>query len=416
MKNAESYNLSNFFYGAGEDFFTLIGKYNDWYQQARPLGYDSYSIPLTTAPNSTVRVNHPETQEEAELINLSSYNYLGLATRKEVVDAAAAGLYEYGFGASGSPILSGTYQIFEDFQNEIARFKKKEKCLVYPTGYGANVGFISALLRQGDHVIMDQYAHASIVDGAVLSKAKLAYFRHNDPENLEKKLVKLSRVGGKKLVVFEGVYSMDGDFCVLDEIVRLAKKYGASILIDEAHSAFIFGENGRGVVEMYGLEDEIDFHLGTFSKSLGGIGGYVCASNKAMEYARAYSRSRFFSCALPPAVTAGLRKSLQLSIDEPHLRTKLKKNFALMKAKLADWGIDTSSSQTQIVPVIIGEESKTFKIAKEILDKGVFVLPIVFPAVSVNNGRLRISISATLDESQISFAAETIATAINKYN
>ena len=412
IDNVDTYNLSNFYYGAGDDIHTLAETFDEWYKQALHRGYNNYEMPLTTAPNSVIRINHPDTKKEIELINLSSYNYLGISTRTEVLNAAKDALDEYGFGASGSPVLSGTYQIYKDFANEIAAFKNKEKALIFPTGYSANLGFISSILRPGDHVIMDQYAHASIVDGAILSRAKISYFKHNNPEHLEKKL---SRLSGKKLVVVEGVYSMDGDICCLDEIVQVAKKHGARILLDEAHSAFIFGENGRGIAELYNLEDEIDFHMGTFSKSLGGIGGYVCGSKKMINYSRAYARSRFFSCALPPSVTAGLRESLKIAISEPQLRVKLKENYTLMKQKLAAYGIDTSSSQSQIVPIIIGNEAKTFKIAQKIIDKGVFVLPIVYPAVSINKGRLRISISATLTNSQIEYAAETIASTIKQY-
>jgi glycine C-acetyltransferase len=326
-----------------------------------------------------------------------------------VIDAAKNALDYYGLGASGSPILSGNYQIGLDFEAQVARFKRKEAALVFQTGYATNLGFISSIMRPGDTIILDQFAHASIVDGAILSRAHISYFKHNDIHDLEKKLIKAK---GKKLVVVEGVYSMDGDFCPLADIVILSKKYGARILLDEAHSAFIYGENGRGIAELLDLEDQIDYHMGTFSKSLGGIGGYICASAEVINYVTAYARSRFFSCNLPPAVVAGLSKALEIAIAEPQLRDKLAHNVAMMKEQLGKYNIDTSHSQSQIIPLIIGNESKTFRIAKKILNEGVFVLPIVYPAVTKNKGRLRISISATLDDTQIERATSIIAHAI----
>ena len=190
----------------------------------------------------------------------------------------------------------------------MADFKDKEAAILFPTGYSANVGFISAIMRSGDTILCDQYSHASIVDGAILAKSKTVFFRHNNPLDLERKL---TGVRGKKLVVVEGVYSMDGDVCVLPEIVEVAKRHGARILIDEAHSTFLFGPNGRGVAEHFGLDDEVDFHLGTFSKSLGGQGGFVCGSQELIDYVNAFGRSRFFSCNLAPTVAAGLLAGLQ---------------------------------------------------------------------------------------------------------
>ena len=266
-------------------------------------------------------------------------------------------------------------------------------------------------MRPGDNIIIDQFAHASIVDGAVLSRANISYFRHNNASDLEKKLSKLT---GKKLLVIEGVYSMDGDLANLKEIVQVAKKYNCRILLDEAHSAFIFGENGRGIAEAFNLEDEIDFHMGTFSKSLGGIGGYICGSRDIINYSNAFARSRFFSCNIPPSIVAGLSESLKISIEEPELRKKLISNSIFFKNKLISKGINIEKSESQIIPIIIGNEIKTFDIAKNIIENGVFILPITYPAVSKNRARLRISISATLSEQELDNAAEIISHFINK--
>src|SRR6185436_18743657 len=231
-------------------------------------------------------------------------------------------------GASGSPILSGTFDVHEELEQAVARFKGKPNSILFPTGYSANVGFISALMRSGDNVILDQYSHASIVDGAILAKSKTTFFRHNNPLDLDRKLANMK---GKKLVVVEGVYSMDGDVCALPEILEVTKKHGARILIDEAHSTFLFGPNGRGVAEHFGLDKEVDFHLGTFSKSLGGQGGFVCGSKDMVDYVNAFGRSRFFSCNLAPALAAGLLAGIGIVENEPHLRTNLWSNVAFMR-------------------------------------------------------------------------------------
>src|SRR5690606_5434869 len=202
-----------------------------------------------------------------DLINFASYNYLGLSYRPEVKAAIKRAVDVYGGGSSGSPILSGTTQLHVELGEAISRFKKKEATMVFPTGYSANVGTIAGLMRSGDLIVADQWAHASVVDGMILSKAKSRFFRHNKADDLDRKL---SGFEGKKLVIVEGVYSMDGDIVPLPEIVEVCKKHNARLMIDEAHSTFVYGENGRGVVEHFGLEDEVDIHLGTFSKSLGG--------------------------------------------------------------------------------------------------------------------------------------------------
>lgn len=238
------YDYSNFYYGAGDDPLNLLGPFGQWYQEALPNGYYLYSEPLSNAPGTRVVVRNRKTGQLQELLNLASYNYLGISYRDEVKEAAIEAVRRYGLGASGSPILSGTFDIHLELAAAVAAFKDKPAAILFPTGYSANVGFISALMRSGDNILCDQYAHASIVDGAILAKSKTVFFRHNNPMDLERKLLKCT---GKKLVVVEGVYSMDGDVCTLPEIVEVCRRHGARILIDEAHSTFLF-EIGRAHV------------------------------------------------------------------------------------------------------------------------------------------------------------------------
>jgi glycine C-acetyltransferase len=260
-------------------------------------------------------------------------------------------------------------------------------------------------MRPGDTVIADQYAHASIVDGIVLSKAKCRFFRHNDMNDLEKKL---KRSEGKKLVVVEGVYSMDGDISDLPNVVDLCKRYGARLLVDEAHSAFLFGEHGRGVVEHFGLEGDVDIQMGTFSKSLGGIGGYIAASRELCTYLKGFARAYVFSCAMPPAVAAGLRTSLRLCRSEPQLRERLWRNVDLLQGLLRGAGLDIGNSESQVIPIMVRDDQRIFGLGEELIHAGVWLQPIRFPAVTKHQSRFRISVSAAHSTEELERGAEII--------
>ena len=400
------YDYSNFYYGAGDDPLNLLTPFSQWYGEALPNGYYLYSEPLQSAPGTRVQVRNRKTGQVKELLNLASYNYLGISYREEVKEAAIEAVRRYGLGASGSPILSGTFDIHEELAQEVADFKDKESAILFPTGYSANVGFISSIMRAGDSIFLDQYSHASIVDGAILAKSKTVFFRHNNPMDLERKL---SGVRGKKLVVVEGVYSMDGDVCLLPEIVDVAKRHGARILIDEAHSTFLFGPNGRGVAEHYGLDREVDFHLGTFSKSLGGQGGFVCGSRDLVEYVNAFGRSRFFSCNLAPPLAAGLLAGLRVVEREPQLRARLWSNVAYLRRRFAEEGVDIGKSTSQVMPVMVNNDAKVFSVADKIQDRGLFLQPVTYPAVPKHRSRLRVSVSAAHSQDELETAVGIIA-------
>ncbi|HEU4584193.1 MAG TPA: aminotransferase class I/II-fold pyridoxal phosphate-dependent enzyme, partial [Gemmatimonadaceae bacterium] len=345
-----------------------------------------------TPPESRIEVTEGLHHEHIKLLNLASYNYLGLSNRPEVVQAAKDALDQYGLGAAGSPLLSGMMDIHVQLEEALAKFKKKEAAMVFPTGYSTNVGMISGLMRPGDWIIADQNAHASIVDGAILSKANVRFFRHNNPADLEKKL---KQTTGKKLVAIEGVYSMDGDVCPLPELVEVAKRYGARILLDEAHSAFVYGEHGRGVAEVFGLEDEVDIHIGTFSKALGGQGGYVASSRKLYYYLKGFARARVFSCALSPVVTAGVLKSLEIAQKEPELRDRLWKNVRYIRQRLEEEGVDVGDSTSQIIPIMVRNDRRIFELGHKLFRAGLYLQPVIYPAVAKHRSRFRVSISAS---------------------
>ena len=407
------YDYTNFYFGAGTDAFALLEPFADWWSAVKPSGYYLYELPLHTQPGTRVSVGDPKTGEvRHDLVNFASYNYLGLSYRPEVKQAIKEAAETYGGGSSGSPILSGTTNLHELFAEEIADFKGTESALIFPTGYSANLGTIAGLMRSGDLIVADQYSHASIVDGMILSKAKSRFFRHNRADDLDKKLRGFE---GKKLVIVEGVYSMDGDTPPLGELIEVCQRHGARLMIDEAHSAFLFGENGKGVAEDQGFDADIDIHLGTFSKSLGGQGGYVAGTKQLIDYLRGFSRSRVFSCALSPVVVAGLRKALELARNEPELRTQLWENVAYMQKLLSDAKVPIGDSTSHVIPIMVRDDARIFAMGEEIFREGVYINPVKYPAVGKHKSRFRMSISAAHSKEELEEGAAKIVKVLKRY-
>ncbi len=414
LRPRNDYDYTNFYFGAGTDPFGILEPFGEWWKDAEfGGGYYLYALPMASAPATRVAIGDPKTRETLrDLVNFASYNYLGLSYRPEVIEAICDTVRTYGAGASGSPILSGTMDLHKRLQREMADFKGKEAAIVFSTGYSANVGLIAGLMRPGDLVVADKLAHASIVDGMILSKATSRFFKHNNPEDLDRKL---SGFGGKKLVAVEGVYSMDGDVARLPEIVDVCRKHGARLLIDEAHSTFVYGPNGRGVAEHFGLDDEVDIHLGTFSKSLGGLGGFVAGSAELINYLRGFARSRVFSCALPPGVVAGLLKALEIARNEPELRDRLWDNARYMHALLQEAGVDVGDSTSQVISIMIRDDAGIFQIAEDLLHAGVYINPIRYPAVGKHKSRFRMSISASHTREELERGADIIVSILKKH-
>jgi glycine C-acetyltransferase len=400
------YDLSSFNYSSSDDIFTILELFAEWHDNATLRGYYLYGQPMSSRPMTRVELQEKLEQRRLNLLNLSSYNYLGLSYRPEVIEAAKQALDRYGMGAAGSPVLSGTMDVHLELERELALFNNKPACLLFPTGYSTNLGLIQGLMRPGDLIVADQNSHASIVDGAILSKADVRFFRHNRPEDLEKKL---QVANGKKLVIVEGVYSMDGDVCRLPEIVEVARKYDARVMIDEAHSTFIYGENGRGVAEAFGLEDQIDIHVGTLSKAIGGQGGFVTGSTDLCRYLEAFARSRFFSCALSPVVAAGVLEALRIAGREPGLRGRLWANVAHIRRLLREEGIDVGESTSQVIPVMIRNDRRIFELGHRLQRAGLYLQPVVFPAVAKHRSRFRISVSAAHTHDQLNEGVAILA-------
>lgn len=347
------------------------------------------------------------TIEGRDIIMMGSNNYLGLTHHPKVLEAARDALERYGSGCTGSRFLNGTLDLHGILEQRLAAFIGKESALVFSTGYQANLGLISALVGRNDVVLIDKLDHASIVDGAKMSYGVTERFRHGDMAQLESLLQKHSGKG--LLIVVDGVYSMEGNIADLPALVDLAHRYGAALAVDDAHAIGVLGPNGEGTAAHFGLADEVDVIAGTFSKSLGSIGGYVAGTEEVIDYLKHLSRPLMFSAALPPANTAGVLAALEVMVAEPERRENLWKNTHKLQDGLKSLGYEIGASETPIVPVVIGELWDTFRFWRKVFDAGIFTNPVVPPAVPPKECRLRTSLMASHSDSQIDFALDTFA-------
>jgi 8-amino-7-oxononanoate synthase len=344
--------------------------------------------------------------EGKERIMMGSNNYLGLTHHPEVLAEARAALERYGSGCTGSRFLNGTLDLHERLEGELAEFLGKESCLVFSTGYQANLGVISGLVGRGDVVFLDKLDHASIVDGAKMSHGETMRFNHGDLAGLERKLQRVSE-GTGTMVIVDGVYSMEGDIADLPALLRVTQKYGAALAVDDAHSIGVLGPKGDGTAAHFGVTDEVDLIVGTFSKSLASIGGFTAGAESIIHYLKHNSRPLIFTAALPPSNTAGVLAALHVMQREPERRDALWANTRRLQDGLRTLGFDIGPTDTPIVPVLIGPLEKTFLFWRKLFDAGVFTNPVVPPAVPPSQCRLRTSLMATHTEEQIDRALDT---------
>jgi 8-amino-7-oxononanoate synthase len=328
-------------------------------------------------------------------------NYLDLAHHPEVVEAAANAASEFGCAAGGSRLINGNLEIHEALESELAEFFGTEAALVFSTGYMANVGVIPALARQGDLVISDELSHASIIDGCRLSQAEVRVFPHGDLDCLEKVLRETASTQREVLVVVDGIYSMDGDLAPLAELVPLAKRWGATVLVDDAHGTGTLGATGRGSAELCGVHADVDILLGTLGKSLGSFGAFVAGSRALRDLLVNTARSFIFSCALAPPQVAAARAALEVMQREPWRREQLSQNSDQLRNGLAERGISTTPSTTHILPVIVGSNDATMELCERLLEGGVYAQGIRHPSVPEGTARLRITLMATHRSSEI---------------
>jgi glycine C-acetyltransferase len=342
-----------------------------------------------------------------EMGMFASYSYLGLVGHPRINEAAQQAIAKYGTGTHGVRLLAGTLTIHTELEETIAEFKKTEAAITYTSGYATNLSVISTLLGRGDYVICDKLNHASIVDGCLMSGAKFLRFRHNDMQALEKRLQQLPD-GATKLVVADSVFSMDGDIIDFPKLVELCKKYKAWLMIDEAHSLGVLGSSGRGIEEHFGLEGTIDINMGTLSKTIPSVGGYIAGRKELIEYLRHASRAYIFSAALPPAQAAAAKTSFEVILDEPWRIEKLNANTKQFISGLQERGFNTLHTETAIVPIICGSDESAYVMTREAQHRDTFVLPVVSPAVPPGLARLRATITAAHEPDEIERAMEVI--------
>lgn len=343
----------------------------------------------------------------------ASYGYLGLLDHPRINAAAKAAIDKFGTGTHGVRTLAGTLTIHNELEETISNFKHTEAAITYSSGYATNLTVVSTLMGRGDYVFSDKLNHASIVDGCLMSGAEFRRFRHNDMEHLEN-LLKNAPSGVSKLVIADSVFSMDGDIIDLPKVVALCKKYQAWLMIDEAHSLGVLGKTGRGIEEHFGLDDVIDIKMGTLSKTIPSVGGYVASKQEVITYLRHASRAYIFSAALPPAQAAAANEAFKVILDEPERIDRLNANTKLFINGLKSMGFDTMLTETAIVPILCGSDEQAFIMTREAQRKDVFVLPVVSPAVPEGLARLRATVTAAHDPSDIEHAMEVIGEAGKK--
>ncbi len=338
-----------------------------------------------------------------KMIMIGSNNYLGLTTHPKVKEAAKRALEKYGTGCTGSRFLNGTLDIHEELEHRLARFTRKEKCLLFSTGYQANLGAISTLVGKDDIILCDRMNHASIIDGTRLAFGRTIKFKHNDMVDLERIItsVEMDEAVGSTLVITEGVFSMEGDTGDLAHIVPMKKKYGFRILLDDAHGIGYMGANGHGTAEHYGVEKDCDLIMGTFSKSFASLGGFVAGEGAVMDYLKHHARALIFSASMPPSCVATVLACLDIIEKEPEHRERLWRNTRKMQAAYRDLGFNIGNTESPVVPIIVGEFERTLIFWRDLFEAGVFVNPIIPPAVPADLCLLRTSYMATHTDAEL---------------
>lgn len=368
-------------------------------REIQAAGLYPYFKPISDSEDTTVVI------EGQKRIMLGSNNYLGLTHHPKVLEAAGRALHRYGSGCTGSRFLNGTLDLHGQLEAALAEFLGKEDCLVFSTGYQANLGLISGLIGRGDLVYLDKLDHASIVDGAKMSYGETLRFSHGDLAGLDR-MIERTRHNKGAMIVVDGIYSMEGDIANVPELVRIARKHGVALALDDAHSIGVLGPRGDGTAAHFGMTDDVDLIAGTFSKSLASIGGFVAGSENVIHFLKHHSRPLIFTASLPPANTAGVLAALEVLRTEPERRTALWANTHRFINGMRGLGYDIGETETPIIPVLIGPMETTFIFWRKLYDAGVFTNPVMPPAVPPSQCRLRTSLMATHTFEQVDFCLE----------
>ena len=389
------------------DKFTDTSNYYHRSLEVRELGLYPYFHCLESRQAPEVIM------EGKRRIMLGSNNYLGLTSNQEVIDAGVKALQKYGTGCSGSRFLNGTLDLHLKLEKELSEFLHKDAAMTYSTGFQTNLGILSSICGRGDYIICDRETHASIYDGAKLSFAEMLRYFHNDMDSLERVLKKLGS-DTPKLIVTDGVFSMSGDIAKLPDIVDLAKTYNARVMVDDSHGIGTIGEGGRGTASYYGLEDEVDIIMGTFSKSFASLGGFAAANETVIDFMRHMSRPFMFSASMTPANTASALAALEYLVAHPEIKDRLTEVAQYLQSALEKRGVKYKKTQTPVVPIYTSDGNTTLKIVRELYDEGVFVNAVLPPATAENECLIRTSLMANISKDLIDEAADKIAMVLER--
>ncbi len=378
-------------------------------QEAKAAGIYPYFRAISSEQDPEVMINGKK------VFMFGSNCYSGLVNDPRIKEAAIEATKKYGTGCAGSPFLNGTLDLHKQLEARIAEYIGKEDVMIYSTGFGVNLGVVSTLTGREDYILWDEQDHASIIEGRRLSFSNQLKYKHNDMESLENQL-KRCEPDKVKLIVTDGVFSMEGDVANIPEIVRLAKKYNASVMVDEAHGIGVFGEGGRGTVNHFGLTDDVDLIMGTFSKSFASLGGFIATDKEVTNFLRHHSRSYIFTASITPASTAAVLKAIDIMIAEPERQEHLWELTHFALDGFRNMGCEIGNTSTPIIPLFIRDNFKTFQITRDLLEEGVFVNPVVSPAVAPNDTLIRFSLMATHTKEQVQTALDKIQKVFRAHN
>lgn len=376
-------------------------------QKAKAAGVYPYFRPISSEQNTEVIM------DGKPVLMFGSNSYMGLTNHPKVIEAAVEATRKYGTGMAGSPFLNGTIDLHKKLEAKIADWIGKEDVMLYSTGFGTNLGVVSTLTGREDYIILDEQDHASIIEGRRLSFSNYLKYKHNDMESLEAQLRKCDP-DKVKLIVTDTVFSMEGDVANLPEITRLAKQYNATVMADEAHGIGVFGEGGRGVVHHYGVTDDVDLIMGTFSKSFASLGGFIATDSSITNFLRHHSRSYIFTASITPAATAAADAALDIMIAEPERQAHLWEITRYALDNFRAMGLEIGHTSTPIIPLFIRDDYKTFQVTHDLLEEGVFVNPVVSPAVAPHDTLIRYSLMATHTKEQVTRSLEAIEKVFKK--
>lgn len=379
-------------------------------EDVRALGIYPYFHPIQTAPGNEVIV------DGRKCIMVGSNNYLGLVDHPRVKEASAAAAMKYGSGCTGSRFLNGTLDLHLELEEKLARFIGKQAALVFSTGFQTNLGVISCLVGKNDAVVIDRQDHACIVDGCRLSHGKLHKYAHNDMKDLERVIgnVRNNSTRGGVMIAVDGVFSMEGDICDLPRIVEIAREQNGTVMVDDAHAVGVLGKTGAGTAEHFGLTDQTDIIVGTFSKSFAALGGFVAADRDVIDFIKHNARSLIFSASITPASAAAVLAALEIIQQEPERREHLWRNAHRMQREFKNLGLDIGKTETPIVPIVVGEDLECFAFWKALYDEGVFTNPVIQPAVPPGQAMIRTSYTATMTDEHLDRVVEVVARVAKK--